>query len=106
MTIRPWTHLARAAALALFAVACAAPSRAQNTELLTPATRHAIADSVARILEARYADSTAAVRLAERLRARMARRLDLHPPNLRRPPPSVQHPVTNATFAWTKTRGV
>ena len=72
MTIRP---LARAAALALIAAAgCAAPSPAQTAraERLTPATRHAIADSVARILEARYADSTAAVRLAEHLRTRTA----------------------------------
>jgi len=70
MAIRPLTHLA----LTLFTLACAAPSPAQTAraEPLTPAARHAIADSVARILEARYADSTAAVRLAERLRVRAA----------------------------------
>ncbi|HLL84561.1 MAG TPA: S41 family peptidase [Longimicrobium sp.] len=79
MTIRPLTRHARAAALAILtAAACAAPSPAQTAggELsatrLTPAARHAIADSVARILEARYADSTAAVQLAQRLRARVA----------------------------------
>jgi hypothetical protein len=79
MTIRPLNHLARAAALAfLTAAACGDPSLAQTARAelpatrLTPATKHAIADSVARILEARYADSTAAIRLAERLRARVA----------------------------------
>jgi hypothetical protein len=56
----------------LLALLMAAPCAAQETPALDAAQRRAVVDSTARVLEARYADSAAAVRLGAHLRGRLA----------------------------------
>ena len=65
----------RAAALALRLALAAAPACAQSSAAPRPldaAGRRTVVDSIARVLEARYADSAVAVRLGARLRERLA----------------------------------